>query len=244
MAIIIDDLGDRYEAGRRAVDLPGALTYAILPHTPYSRRLAERAHTQGKEVMLHLPMQALDPHKRLGEGALTLTMGEQALRHTLRRALAAVPHASGINNHMGSLLTSRPEHMAWLMQGLRGQGEGLYFVDSYTSRESIARQQAREHLIPTARRDVFLDTDPQPAAIARQFERLLRIARRKGAAVGIAHPYPSTLHFLEQQLSQQAITGVRLVAVSELIRHQASGSPEQWQASLSPSPKAAKSLKP
>ena len=244
IAIIIDDLGDRYEAGRRVIDLPGALTYAFLPHTPYARYLAERAHRRGKEVMLHLPMQPVNPHQRMGQGGLVLDMSERALLDTLRRDLAAVPHVRGINNHMGSLLTRHPGHMAWLMQGIRQQAPGLYFVDSVTSRGSVAKQLANEYLVPTARRDVFLDADTKPAAIHRQFDRLLRLARKTGTAIGIAHPYSSTLAVLEERMEHLARTGVQLIPMSAMIERQKQWSPELWQASLSPSPKAAKSLKP
>ncbi|HKJ75984.1 MAG TPA: divergent polysaccharide deacetylase family protein, partial [Gammaproteobacteria bacterium] len=102
VAIIIDDLGDRLDAGERALALPGPLTYSFLPHTPYSARLARRAHALGKEVMLHLPMEAVAGN-RLGPGAVTLHMNQAQLLRTVRSDLAAVPHVRGINNHMGSL---------------------------------------------------------------------------------------------------------------------------------------------
>ena len=56
IAIIIDDLGYQLEAGRRAIELPGPVAYAILPGTPSGRALAETAHRNGKEVLLHLPL--------------------------------------------------------------------------------------------------------------------------------------------------------------------------------------------
>ena len=37
VAIIIDDLGYELDAGRRAIALPGPLTYAVLPGTPRGR---------------------------------------------------------------------------------------------------------------------------------------------------------------------------------------------------------------
>ncbi len=60
IAIIIDDLGYKYTEDNRAVDLPGNVTYAFLPHTPHVKALADRAHKKGREIMLHLPMQAME----------------------------------------------------------------------------------------------------------------------------------------------------------------------------------------
>lgn len=238
ISIIIDDLGDRHTEGRRALALPGALTYAILPHTPYAVTFARQAHAQGREVILHLPMQA-ENGKALGPGGVTLDMTEQAFRRTVRSSLAAVPFARGINNHMGSLLTRHPGHMEWLMSELNAQGD-LFFVDSVTTGQTVAARLALEHGLPSTRRDVFLDADPAPAAVRRQFHRLLARAREQGSAVAIGHPYPGTLDVLAEVLPQLDQLGVRLVPVSQLIAVRQERSPTQWRASLSPSPPAAK----
>ncbi|QKT03664.1 divergent polysaccharide deacetylase family protein [Ectothiorhodospiraceae bacterium 2226] len=231
VALIIDDLGDRWLEGRRAVDLPGAVTVAVLPHTPHARTLAERAHAAGKEVMLHQPMQPVG-EREPGRGALLLDMSREELAATVRANVAAVPHVVGINNHMGSLLTRHPGHMLWLMEELRTLG-GLYFVDSRTTHATIAKQMAREQALPTLGRDVFLDHDPRPIAIEAQWRRLLAQARRTGAAVGIGHPYPETLDVLEAVLPELEGTGVRLVPVSDLLQV-TDQRREPWRVSLSP----------
>jgi len=239
IALIIDDLGDRLDYGERALSLPGAVTYAFLPHTPHARRLAERAHATGREVMAHLPMEATDG-KRLGPGGLTLHMTESRFRKTLRANLDSIPHVRGVNNHMGSLLTRHPGHMEWLMSEMQRSGR-LFFVDSLTTGASVARQVATEHTIPHTRRDIFLDNVREPDAILRQFAKLIAAAHRRGSAVGIAHPYPESLEVLQRVLGRLESFGVRLVPVSEIIQQQ--GRSPLWQASLSPSPKGAKSSK-
>ncbi|MEW6647542.1 MAG: divergent polysaccharide deacetylase family protein [Pseudomonadota bacterium] len=238
ISIIIDDIGDRYDYGRRALELPGALTYSILPHTPYAAHFARFAHQRGREVMLHLPMQA-EAGNRLGPGGVTLDMTEQAFRDTVRANLAAVPYARGINNHMGSLLTRHPGHMDWLMSEMRAQG-GLFFVDSVTTVRTVAAHVALEHGLPSTRRDVFLDSATDPDSIRRQFARLLAVAHQHGTALAIGHPYPGTLQVLAEVLPQLDMYGVRLVPVSQLIATRQERSPQLWRASLSPSPPAAK----
>ncbi len=224
--VIIDDLGDDLKAGRRTLALPGAVTVAVLPHTPYGRRLAEEAAASGREVMLHMPMQAkngLDP----GPGALTLDMDESQVRRELRRALRNIPHARGVNNHMGSLLTRHPGHMAWVMDELRTAG-GFYFIDSRTSARSVALNIAAEHGLGHARRHVFLDSSREPEEIRRQLESLVVQARRWGAAVAIGHPYPETLEVLERELPRLKRQGVRLVPASRVAQPPILKEVSQW----------------
>jgi polysaccharide deacetylase 2 family uncharacterized protein YibQ len=215
IAIIIDDLGNQLIAGRRVVDLPGPVACAFMPHTAHAATLARAAHLQGKEVMLHLPMQPMDMQRIAGPGEISLENGQAELRLILANDLASVPHAVGVNNHMGSLITRHPGHMGWLMNELAERGN-LFFVDSFTSAASVAYKLARERGVPTVRRHVFLDDDPSPAAIVAQFQRLLSQARTRGYAVGIGHPYPATLTLLEGLLPALAEEGVQLVPVSTI----------------------------
>ncbi len=242
LAIIIDDLGDRLPEGRRAVRLPGSLTYSILPHTPYSRSLATLAHRLGKEIMLHLPMDSVNGN-RLGPGGLRLEMTHETFRRTLLGDLESVPYARGVNNHMGSLLTRHPGHMGWLMAELTAAG-GLYFVDSRTAQRSVAVRVAEEYGLPATRRDIFLDNFRRSDYIAGQLRKAVTIARGTGTAIAIGHPYPETLTALQKLLPQLKAQGIRLVPVSQLIHRRNERSIEQWQASLYPSQRAAKNSKP
>ncbi len=241
IAIIIDDLGDRLEDGLRATSLPGPVTCAILPQTTYSKRLDEAAHASGKEVMLHQPMEATNGQK-MGPGGIGRGMDRQMVLQTLRANLASVPHAKGMNNHMGSLLTRMIEPMSWLMTSLRTR-EGFYFVDSATAVHSVAERIAKEQSVPSLRRNIFLDNDRSEAAIMKQFVRLVARAKRVGFAIGINHPYPESLAALEKVLPRLSEFGVRLVPVSGLIKQNNRQEERLWQASLSLSPQDAKSLK-
>ena len=214
ITIIIDDLGNNLGNGQRAINLPGPVTYAVLPYRPYSRRLAEQAHQQNKEIMLHMPMD--NTHGRaLGPGGLTVKQDRSHYEHRLQQAIAATPHISGINNHMGSRLTANSERMQWLMKSLKNYP--LYFVDSRTSSNSVAATTASSHHIPFLERDIFLDHDPSVDFIDKQFKKLIKTARREGSAVAIGHPYPSTLGYLENVLPKLDAMGIRLVTPSGLL---------------------------
>jgi len=219
ISIIIDDMGSQQDAGIDALQLPGAVTYAFLPHTPHSQSQAKAAYHLGKEIMLHLPMQAISSNQLLGPGSLTLNMDRKQFGEIFRSDLASVPYVAGINNHMGSLLTRHPGHMQWLMEEIKQQ-HNLYFIDSRTTRYTVASQLANELQVPSRQRDVFLDNDPSPAAITHQFERLIFKAKKQGGAIGIGHPHPTTIRILRQLLPRLKQQNIELVPVSQLVFRQ------------------------
>ncbi len=216
IALIIDDVGYRLSEGWRAVSLPGPVAVAVLPAAPQAARLATAAHGSGKEVLVHLPLQASVDDGLEEPGSITLDTTREGFGRAFQRAVMQVPHAGGVNNHRGSLLTRHPGHMRWLMEEI-GERDAWFFVDSYTTHHSVALSIAREHDVPAVRRDVFLDSSRDPASIAREFERLKAIARRDGMAIGIGHPFPETLEFLESALPRLEADGFRLVSLRELL---------------------------
>ncbi len=217
IAIIIDDLGYQLAAGRRAIELPGPVAFAVLPGTPQARKLADFAHSHGREVLLHLPLQAVDYTGPVEPGAMMLDMNRDSFRAAFADAIATVPFVVGVSSHRGSLLTQHPGHMAWLMEEIR-EREDLFFVDSYTTHESVALKVAAEAGVIAAKRDVFLDHERTLDAVAREFERLKIMARKNGQAIAIGHPFPETLEVLERELPKLQNEGIELVTISELLR--------------------------
>lgn len=219
IAIIIDDLGYQLEAGRRAIDLPGPVAYAVLPGTPNGRRLARIAHAKGKEVLLHLPLEPVGHHGPAEPGALMLDTSRAMFEVTFAAAIETVPFAVGVSSHRGSLLTRHPGHMGWLMEEIRRR-EDLFFIDSYTTHESVALKIAAEAGVTATRRDVFLDHERTVDAVAAELERLKAMARERGTAVAVGHPFPETLEVLERELPKLREEGFELVTISELIAMQ------------------------
>lgn len=215
LVIILDDIGNNAESGNRAIALPGAITYAVLPYTPHGKMLAEQAFKANKEIMLHAPMSNISG-MALGPGVLTMDMNEEDFIQALRNAIADIPHITGINNLTGSELTAALLPMQWVMLELKNQG--LFFVDSMTTSDSVAEATAIAHHLPVLRRHVFLDNTRTEEAIHSEFQRALNTARQQGYAVAIGHPYPETLSYLEQALPTLQAQGVQLVSVSELIK--------------------------
>lgn len=221
IALVIDDVGYGRAAGLRVIDWPVPVTLAVLPHTPHGAALARAAHAAGKPVFVHLPMEPAVPGEP-GPGALRADMGPEAFRSALERNLGAVPHAVGVNNHMGSRLTALPEPMDWLMAALRERH--LAFLDSRTTPHTVAAGAARRAALPWSSRDVFLDPVIAVPAIEAQLERAAVLARRRGRAVVIGHPHRATLDVLEARITRGWFRreGLRLVPVTALMRGPAS----------------------
>uniref|UniRef100_B1J2L3 Divergent polysaccharide deacetylase family protein n=2 Tax=Pseudomonas TaxID=286 RepID=B1J2L3_PSEPW len=210
MSIIIDDLGQSTERDSRTLALPGPVTMAIMPDTPHASEFARQAHKAGKTVILHMPM---DP--ATGPYAWHPDIALPELARRLDAALAKVPYAAGINNHMGSRMTAQRGAMTWLMGEL--QRRHLFFVDSRTSAATVAAAEAQAQALGHVSRDVFLDDVRTTEAITTQLQQGVALARRQGSAVLIGHPYPQTLQVLEQEMPRLRSQGIELVTLTQMI---------------------------
>ncbi|MCO4800279.1 MAG: divergent polysaccharide deacetylase family protein [Colwelliaceae bacterium] len=213
VAIIIDDIGYR-KTDNASLNLPGAITYAILPHTPFGKKLAIKANAKHKDVILHIPMES-ENGKKLGPGALTTEMDEISIRNSLTDSFAEIPFAIGINNHMGSKLTKLYSPMAWTMRFLKDND--LIFIDSVTTENSKARKLARHFGVPNLSRHLFLDNELNQTYISGQFAQLIRQAVKYKRVVAIAHPHPETIEALSYLIPQLAEHDIQLVGISELL---------------------------
>ncbi|BBN82727.1 hypothetical protein PA25_27120 [Pseudoalteromonas sp. A25] len=213
IAIVIDDIGN-HKRDLQLLELPGQLSFSILPHTPYSQQFAFLASQQSKELLLHVPMQSLQ-NKALGPGALTLEMNKWQLQSTLGHALATLPQVKGINNHMGSALTQFVEPMKWTMEVLKRRG--LFFLDSRTTEHTQAQTVANLYGVENISRHIFLDNITTTESLRSQFEALKQKADSENFAIAIAHPYPETVAFLTMALPELKAQGYELVPVSQLV---------------------------
>jgi hypothetical protein len=219
VAIVIDDLGRDVVAIEKLTAMlaqagNAQLSWAVLPYESRTAEVVEALRRHGAEVLLHLPMDpegANDP----GPGALTTAMSKRELAAATAAALAAVPGAAGVNNHMGSQLSADRAAMAAILGEVRR--EGRYFLDSRTTARSVGFQVARELGIAAASRDLFLDDEAERGAIAAQFAKLLALARERGAAIAIGHPHPATLAVLEEEIPRAVAEGFEFVPVSYLL---------------------------
>jgi uncharacterized protein len=214
IVIIIDDIG--YDDARinRAMSIDPNLNFAVLPNSTRGAEVAERLNNRGFEILCHLPMEPRNANISPGENAVLTSMSDREITDATRANIAAVPHARGVNNHMGSLATADRRVMTDVMRALP---RGMYFIDSRTGGRSVAADVAREQNVKTATRQVFLDDVQTEASVHRQLAELSATARTKGVAIGIGHPHDVTLRVLAREVPQLRAKGFRFVRASEVV---------------------------
>jgi len=215
IALIIDDIGFSRSRARAFLEIGVPITYSILPRLPLSRTLAEEIHQSGRQIMLHQPMEPFNACIDPGPGAVFVRDAPDKINLTVKKNLAELPFAAGMNNHMGSRFTSSPEKMSQILPFVRD--EGLFFVDSLTSGRSKAYPTALDLNMPAACRNVFLDNRPEEPRIFSRLEQLLAHAHRHGRAIGIGHPRPETARAVARFVSSLPQNAVDFVNVSEIV---------------------------
>src|SRR3984893_18706419 len=217
VAIVFDDLGlDRVRTAE-ATRLRGPLTMSFMTYAGDLAEQTEAARRAGHELFLHVPMEAVDRHADPGPHGLFTALSREENLARPRWGLGRAAGFVGINNHMGSKFTADAHSMMPIMEELRARG--LVFLDSRTSPSSAGIRLAVAYGVPHAARDVFLDDEQTPAAIARQLARLEQVARQQGSALAIGQPHDATIAALRAWLPQVAGKGLALVPVSAVVRH-------------------------
>lgn len=214
VALVIDDLGPNKKMAMGILVINAPLTLSILPQEVYSSWIAEEGFNLGREIIVHVPMEATKPLK-LGKGGLYTWMNDEEIAGILDKDIRSVPHATGISSHMGSAFTADRRVMNAVITELKKQE--LFFLDSVTSPKTVGYDIAVEKGLKAFRRDVFLDDSNDPRDIAVQWKRLIDIAKKNGYALAQGHPRKNTIEFLEDALKNN--TSVRIVPLSKLIEH-------------------------
>jgi hypothetical protein len=233
LSIVIDDVGYRPHEEGAVLQMPTAISVAVLPNAPHARLMATRAHSQGREVLIHMPMAPLSKQP-LERDTLQPSMSSEEIQRIIRNAVNNVPYAVGMNNHMGSAMTSSLPGMQKVMQAL--DSYQLYFLDSMTIGNSQATRAAAGTHVKVIKRKVFLDDTANEADIRRQFNRAVELARRNGSAIAIGHPRPATVRVLQQMLPTLP-ADIVLVKPSSLLNEPQGGSGGSYVPPVVKSPK-------
>lgn len=219
VAVVIDDFGNRMKGTAEMLRLPIPITAAVMPFLPTSQADAEAAHAAGKEVIVHLPMEPVKGKPSwLGPRAILTSLSDEEIRLRTEAAIADVPHAVGMNNHMGSRATADERVMRIVLQVCKERG--LFFLDSRTSYKSVVPKLAQEMGVPLLQNDLFLDDVYTDRHVGGQVLLLKARAQKHDRTVVIGHVGPPGLITSGQLAS--AIPGlhqasVRFVKLSELL---------------------------
>ncbi len=216
IAIVLDDLGLVQSRTRRAITLAAPLTMAFLPYGHNLKKLTNAAREAGHELIVHLPMEPDNIEADPGLNALYTTLKAKQIRERVAWGLSRFSGFVGVSNHMGSRFTKWRHGIDILLKEIKSKD--LLFLDSLTSQKSLVSEIAERYRLPYAVRDVFLDNDQAPEAIRAQLKSLTAIARRRGYAIGIGHPYDSTIDVLREWIARAPTEGLSLVPLSQIVR--------------------------
>jgi len=215
LAVILDDAGYSLPELEPFLELPGPLTVAVLPNLPHSTEAAHRVLAAGKDLILHCPMEP-DGGEDPGPGALRVGMSEAEIDRVLATDFASVPGAAGMNNHMGSRATADTALMESVLGYLKR--EGLFFVDSRTTAETVGPSVAQRFGVPFLQRNLFIDDERDEKAVANAFDVGVQEARDRGTAVVIGHVQNrAVLDILRRGERELAENGVRLARLEEIM---------------------------
>jgi len=219
VAIVIDDFGFSRSIADEYKDISLSLTWSIIPFQPHSGYAAERAEESGIPYMVHMPMSAVGDKKwSEKKGVIDTGMSAETVTLLLRKAMASLPGALGMNNHRGSRATKDEKIMEMVMTELAATP--LFFLDSRTISSSVAYNTALAKGVPAAFCSVFLDHESSEEFMEKQFRRGFAIAEKKGWVVMIAHTRSATIGFLKKKSAVPLEKG-RYVTMPELIRYTA-----------------------
>lgn len=216
LAIVIDDVGYHSKEDAAIFAMPHEISVAIIPAAPYARARNQEAKSQGRDILIHMPMQPVSAVK-IEDGGLHLGMSAAQVNDRVNTAKNIVRDAIGMNNHMGSAATADPQLMTYLMTAL--QEKHLFFLDSRTIGKSVAGKIAKEQGVRSLDRHIFLDDSNEFADVQRQFKAAIHYARKHGSAIAIGHPRANTIAVLQAGLNNLP-EDIQLVGMGNLWRNE------------------------
>lgn len=185
-AVIIDDFGNKMKGTQEMMKLPFKITVAVMPFLPTTKADAEAAHQAGHDVIVHLPMEPLTGRASwLGPGAIMVDLEDDEIRRRVHAALDDVPYAVGINNHMGSKVTSNEHVMRLVLEVCRERR--VFFLDSHTNYRSVAGKIASELGVPSLDNHLFLDDVRTSSHIKKQLGLLCKHSQEQEYGIAIGH---------------------------------------------------------
>ncbi len=217
IALVLDDFGYTKTNLAALEDIKVPLTLAVLPNTPYSEKVCSFAGQNGKEAILHLPMEPEREDVSLEKDTILVNMDTETIKAIMSRAFLSVAGVKGVSNHMGSRATRDGRVMGIIFEELKKKG--MFFLDSMTTDGSLCMETASNAGIPCVKRDIFIDNVLEEETITRQMKKAGEIARLNGAVVAIGHDRSVTVEVLRKVIPRMEKEGILFVTLSEIVRN-------------------------
>jgi len=216
VAIVVDDLGVNIPRTKDILSIKAPLTASFLTYSEHLQDFYQESLRAGHEVMIHAPMEPKSSSD-VAPDELKVSMSDEEIEKNFLEMISKFNGAGVlfVNNHMGSLFTENKEKLDIVMKVLKR--EGLFFLDSKTTSNTLGEEVALENGVEYLKRDVFLDNKNDAEHIKKQLERLENIARKRGYAVAICHPKSQTVQILKEWLESLKNKDIKLVHLRELM---------------------------
>lgn len=186
LAIVIDDFGNDMKGTEEMLELPIPLTVAVMPFLPTTQDDAKLAYAKGHEVIIHIPMEPKRGKKSwLGPGAITTDLSDEEIRNRIEDAIKDVPHAVGMNHHMGSKVTEDKRIMRIILEVCKEHN--LFYLDSKTTDKSVIPEIATELSVPYLENNLFFDHVYTEQHIYKQASTLVEKLKGTEGLIAIGH---------------------------------------------------------
>jgi uncharacterized protein len=215
IALVVGGVGISASGTADAFALPAAMTFAVSPYAADADKLAERARSEGHEVLLQVPMEPYDyPDNDPGPQTLLTSVTPEVNIGRLHWLMSRMQGYVGIAGYMGARFTASEQALRPVLTETAKRG--LIYVDDGASSRSTAGQIAGAQSMPFAKADVAIDAFASPQQLDQALARLELLARDNGSAVGMAAAQPGSVGRIAAWAKQVETRGFVLVPISML----------------------------
>jgi len=216
--LVLDDFGYSEKNLEKVADMGISMTIAVLPNAPFSGKICSFSEQNGIETILHLPMEPGENTKFLETNTLDETMSDDEIMSIVRNGFFSVFSAKGVSNHMGSKATKDERIVNIVFDEIKKRK--MYFLDSFTTQDSVCEEISLKKGIPYVKRDIFIDNNAEEAYIEKQLLTAEIMAREKDFVVALGHDRRITIDVLSKIIPQLRIRGIKFLTISEFIKKQ------------------------
>ena len=225
LAIIIDDFGSYDQSGvETMLSIDAPITCAIMPNVDNTTTNVEQAKKAGKEIIVHVPMEASVnlPQSWYGPTYISYKDSKEDVYNKLNQAFTSVDGASGFNIHIGSGVCQNLQIMNYVYD--YAKEKNVFFVDSRTHLNTVCQQVAEQKNIVYLGRDEFLEPNGNRSYNGVKQHLLIgaNLAKEKGFAIVIGHVGvhggENTAKAIKDSVNEIKSMGVKIVPVSTLYK--------------------------
>lgn len=221
-AIVITDLGLDADNLKRAREIfPKEVTFALSPQTPNLNQVIQDLRTEGREVIMMVPMEPLDyPSSDPGPNSLLTGINPEDNLTRLREYLKGTNGIVGVTNFMGDGFVRSVEHVRPFLTYLKSQG--YLVMDTTTPEKSeilplITELQMTSTLVKAQTFEEISSKMTKEAV----FSNLERLSKRDMKVIAYGMSYPNDMNAISNWAKSLNGKGITLVPLTFAQHYQA-----------------------